>query len=313
MSPTGATPMSPLPLLASWLISVAQAQDTLTARIVPSHPRPGERVYVELEYSHGGSGPVSVPMRALDPVVVTGELALVGGRPEVIVEMISPSAPIPASDVVWTTLRPGEPLRRVLVLGDALEACAPGCPAGRYDLSLSLTPLAVTGAAEDQLVPAPPPVSVQFEVIGEAVGVEAEGTLTTTLKRVKVRPEGVTARVVVTNISELPLRVPKEDDAVLTSCSLWWRDGAGVGVEAGSMSTVGVGGQRSLDESSTVSLAPGASRVYDVACTAGAPDGVHLVELELRLRPIAPFVPTTSPQDGVALYWTGSLRATRPD
>ncbi|MBK7756726.1 MAG: hypothetical protein IPI35_10065 [Deltaproteobacteria bacterium] len=41
MSPTGAPLMSPLPLLASWLISVAQAQDTLTARIVPSHPRPG--------------------------------------------------------------------------------------------------------------------------------------------------------------------------------------------------------------------------------------------------------------------------------
>ena len=79
------------------------------------------------------------------------------------------------------------------------------------------------------------------------------------------------------------------------------------------MSTVGVGGQRSLNEASTVSLEPGASRVYDVSCSAGAPDGVDLVELELRLRPIAPFVPQTGPHDGVALYWTGSLRATRPD
>ena len=78
MSPTGAPLMSPLPLLASWLISVAQAQDTLTARIVPSHPRPGERVVVELEYSHGGPDAVRVPTRALDAVVVTGELALVG-------------------------------------------------------------------------------------------------------------------------------------------------------------------------------------------------------------------------------------------
>ncbi|MEY3211365.1 MAG: hypothetical protein RIT28_1846, partial [Pseudomonadota bacterium] len=74
----------------------------------------------------------------------------------------------------------------------------------------------------------------------------------------------------------------------------------------------GVGGHSSLDEARTVSLAPGASRVYDVSCTAGAPDGVNLVELELRLRPIAPFVPTTSAQDGVALYWTGALVVTRP-
>ena len=305
--------MSPLPLFALWLAPFAQAQDTLTARIVPSHPRPGERVYVEVEYRHGGPDAVQVPTGALDPVVVTGELALVGGRPEVIVNVVSPSAPIPAAEVVWTTLRPGEPLRRVLVLGDALAACAPGCPAGRYDLSLSLTPLVVTGADDDQHLPAPPPVSLQFEVIAEALGVEAEGVLTAKLKRVKVSPEGVTARAVVTNVSALPLRVPNEDGAVLTSCSLWWRDGAGVGVEAGSMSTVGVGGQRSLDESRTVSLAPGASRVYDVACSAGAPDGVHLVELTLRLRPIAPFVPTTGPNDDVALYWTGSLTATRPD
>jgi hypothetical protein len=304
--------MSPLPLLAAWLMPFAQAQDTLTARIVPSHPRPGEPVYVEVAYSHGGPGAVRVPTRALDPVVVTGELALSPGRPEVIIALESPAAPIAAADVVWTTLKPGEPLRRVLPLGEVVSRCAPGCPAGAYDLSLQLTPLNVTGVADGQHLPAPPPVSLRFEVIGEALGVEAERALTAQLKRVKVRPEGVTARVVVTNVSATPLRVPKEDGAVLTSCSLWWRDTAGVGVESGSMSTVGVGGQRSLDEARTVSLAPGTSRVYDVSCTAGAPDGVHLVELELRLRPIAPFVPTTSPPDGVALFWTGSLVATRP-
>ena len=303
--------MSPLPLFALWLAPFAQAQDTLTARIVPSHPRPGERVYVEVEYRHGGPDAVQVPTEALDPVVVTGELALVGGRPEVIVNVVSPSAPIPATDVVWTTLRPGEPLRRVLPLAEVLSRCAPGCPAGTYDLSLSLTPLAVTGADDDQHLPAPPPVSLQFEVIGEALGVEAVGVLTAKLKRVKVSPEGVTARAVVTNVSELPLRVPKEDGAVLPSCSLWWRDEAGG--EAGSLSTVGVGGQRTLDEATTVSLAPGASIFYDVACSAGAPDGVRIDELRVTLRPIAPFVPQTGPNDGVALYWTGSLTATRPD
>ncbi|MCK6516740.1 hypothetical protein L6R46_17000 [Myxococcota bacterium] len=305
--------MSPLPLFALWLAPVAQAQDTLTARIVPSHPRPGERVYVEVAYSHGGPGALSVPVETLSALQVTGELFITRGPPERIVGVVSPSAPVPADDIVWTTLNPGEPLRRALPLGEVLSRCAPGCPAGTYDLSLSLTPRSVTGAAADQHLPAPPPVSVQFEVIAEALGVEAEDALTAKLKRVKVSPEGVTARAVVTNVSELPLRVPKEDSAVLTSCSLWWRDRAGVGVEAGSMSTVGVGGQRSLDESRTVSLAPGASRVYEVSCSAGAPDGVDLVELELRLRPIAPFVPQTGPNDGVALYWTGSLRATRPD
>lgn len=303
--------MSPLPLLASWLISVAQAQDTLTARIVPSHPRPGERVYLELEYSHGGPDAVRVPTGALDAVVVTGELLIQRGKPEEIVAMASPSAPIPAAEVVWTSLNPGEPLRRALPLGDVLSRCAPGCPAGTYDLSLSLTPLAVTGAAADQHLPAPPPVNLQFEVIGEALGVEAAGTLTAKLKRVKVSPEGVTARVVVKNISELPLRVPREDGAVLPSCSLWWRDEAGE--EAGSLSTVGVGGQRTLNESSTLRLEPGASIAYDVSCSAGAPDGVTIDELRVTLRPIAPFAPETGPNDGVALYWTGSLTATRPD
>jgi hypothetical protein len=305
--------MSPLPLFALWLAPFAQAQDTLTARIVPSHPRPGERVYVEVAYSHGGPGALSVPVETLSALQVTGELFITRGPPERIVGVVSPSAPVPADDIEWTTLNPGEPLRRALPLGEVLSRCAPGCPAGTYDLSLSLTPRSVTGADDGQHLPAPPPVRLQFEVIAEALGVEAEDALTAKLKRVKVSPEGVTARAVVTNVSELPLRVPKEDGAVLTSCSLWWRDRAGVGVEAGSMSTVGVGGQRSLDESRTVSLAPGASRVYDVSCSAGAPDGVDLVELELRLRPIAPFVPQTGPHDGVALYWTGSLRATRPD
>ncbi|MBK9365355.1 MAG: hypothetical protein IPN01_03390 [Deltaproteobacteria bacterium] len=302
--------MSPLPFFAVWMISVAQAQDTLTARIVPSHPRPGERVYLELEYSHGGPDAVRVPTRALDAVVVTGELLIQRGKPEVIVGMASPSAPIPAADVVWTSLNPGEPLRRALPLGDVLSRCAPGCPAGTYDLSLSLTPLVVTGAALDQHLPAPPPVNLQFEVIAEALGVEATGTLTAKLKRVKVSPEGVTARVVMKNVSTLPLRVPREDGAVLPSCSLWWRDEAGE--EAGSLSTVGVGGQRTLDESSTVSLEPGASIAYDVSCSAGAPDGVTIDELRVTLRPIAPFAPTVGPDGGVALFWTGSLVVARP-
>ncbi len=311
MSPTGAPLMSPLPLLAAWLMPFALAQDTLTARIVPSHPRPGERVYVEVAYSHGGPGALSVPVETLSALQVTGELFITRGPPERIVGVVSPSAPVPADDIEWTTLNPGEPLRRALPLGEVLSRCAPGCPAGTYDLSLSLTPRSVTGAAADQHLPAPHPVRLQFEVIAEALGVEAEDALTAKLKRVKVSPEGVTARVVVTNVSELPLRVPKEDSAVLTSCSLWWREGAGA--EAGSISTVGVGGQRSLNEASTVSLEPGASITYDVSCSAGAPDGVTIDELRVTLRPIAPFSPQTGPNDGVALYWTGSLRATRPD
>jgi hypothetical protein len=302
--------MSPLPLLAAWLMPLAQAQDTLTARIVPSHPRPGEPVYVEVVYSHGGPNAVQVPAETLSALVVTGELALSATRPEVIIAMASPTASIPASELDWTILTPGEPLRRVLPIGEVLSRCAPGCPSGTYDLSLQPTPLHVTGAAKDQHVPALSPVSLRFEVVGEALGVEAEGALSAQLKRVKVSPEGVTARAVVTNVSELPLRVPKEDGGVLTSCSVWWR--AEDGVEAGGISTRGVGGNRSLDETSTVILAPGASIPYDVACSTGAPVGVQLSELQFSLRPIAPFVPKAGPHDGVALYWMGSLTVTQP-
>lgn len=298
-------------LLAAWTLPLAYAQDTLTARIVPSHPRPGEPVMVELVYEHAGAESVRVPADALGVVTVTGALYLKGGEAEALVALTPPpSAPIPAVDLPWTTLTPGETLRRVLPLGDAVTRCAPGCPAGEYNLLLSLTPPAVSGAEADQRVPAPPPVALRFEVVGEALGVEGVEALRAELRRARVGPDEMTARVTVTNVSARPLRVPAEDGAVLASCSLWWRDEAGE--EAGSMSTVGVGGQRTLNEATTVVLAPGASWTYDVACGVGAPGGVTLIERSVTLRPIAPFVPSRGPYDGAALYWTGSLTARWP-
>ncbi|MCK6524754.1 hypothetical protein L6R49_25400 [Myxococcota bacterium] len=304
--------MSPLPLLAAWLISSAQAQDALTARIVPLHPRPGEPVYVELEYRHGASDTRQVPTSALAAVQLTGVVDLTGARAEVIVSATAPpSAAVPAASVPWTALKPGEPLRRVLPLGDVLGACAPGCPAGAYELTLSLTPLRIEGAAADQHVPTPPPATLGFEVVAETLGVEAPGALRAELRRVRVRAERTHAKVRVTNVSTHPLRVPSDGDAVLPSCSLWWRDDQGA--ELGSMSTTGVGGQGALDEARTRRLAPGEAITYAVDCTAGAPRGVRLEELTVTLRPIAPFVPTAPSAEGVVPSWQGPVSASAAD